>query len=130
MVFASPSRRPTHNSSSPRRRGSSTPGSLPSNREAAAYWVARSSRAMTAECAAHDRNQLRRPCERRDPYHVISLVGVMADTFCHHERRWLWVPAFPGTTRGECVHPSHHPPCRGVMISISSPFLSAVSAQR
>src|SRR6185295_16873129 len=41
-----------HHSSSPRRRGSSMPGSLSSNRSAAAYWVARSSRAMTAECVA------------------------------------------------------------------------------
>src|SRR6185369_10889527 len=41
-----------HHSSSPRRRGSSTPGSRWSNREAAVYWVARSSRAMTAERVA------------------------------------------------------------------------------
>ena len=34
------------------------------------------------------------------------------------------------TTGGERVQSSHHPPCRGVMISISSPAFSAVSAQR
>src|SRR4051794_3205673 len=36
--------------SSPRRRGSSTPRRCGSSREAAAYWIARSSRAMTTEC--------------------------------------------------------------------------------
>src|SRR6187399_1170501 len=40
---------PTHHLSSPRKRGPSTPGRLRSNRDATAYWVARSSRAMTGE---------------------------------------------------------------------------------
>src|SRR5881396_198321 len=39
-----------------------------------------------------------RPCERRDPYRMISVVGTMGETFRHHDRRWLWVPAFAGTT--------------------------------
>src|SRR6478735_6568739 len=38
--------------SSPRKRGSSTPRRRGLNRDAAAYWIARSSRAMTAECVA------------------------------------------------------------------------------
>src|SRR5689334_3420537 len=41
---------PHHHPLSPRRRGSSAPGTPCLNRWAAAYWVARSSRAMTAEC--------------------------------------------------------------------------------
>src|SRR6187399_2149429 len=41
---------------------------------------------------------LRRPCERRDPYAVPFRWGAVAETFCHHERRWLWVPSFAGTT--------------------------------
>src|SRR6185312_9773947 len=98
---------PHHHPSSPRRRGSSTPGTPCLNRWAAAYWVARSSRAMTAEFVAGARNQPRRPGERRDPYRVISLVGAVAETFRHHARRWLWVPAFAGTTRGETV-PGHN----------------------
>src|SRR3954454_2538341 len=38
--------------SSPRRRGSSTPRPCGWSRDAAAYWIARSSRAMTPECGA------------------------------------------------------------------------------
>src|SRR3954447_25341650 len=38
--------------SSPRRRGSSTPRPCGWSRDAAAYWIAWSSRAMTAECLA------------------------------------------------------------------------------
>jgi len=26
-------------------------------------------------------------------------LGTVADTFCRGQRRWLWVPAFAGTTR-------------------------------
>ena len=36
--------------------------------------------------------------ESGDPYSVSSHCGTVAETFCHHERRWLWVPAFAGTT--------------------------------
>ena len=36
------------------------------NREAAAYWIVRSSRTMTTSCGAA-RHPIRRPCERRDP---------------------------------------------------------------
>src|SRR5215475_10013325 len=43
------------------------------------------------------------PAERRDPYSAASQCGTLADTFRNVDRRWLWVPAFAGTTRGECV---------------------------
>src|SRR5206468_2579197 len=38
-----------------------------------------------------------------DPYAVPSHWGAVADTFRHHEGRWLWVPAFAGTTGGESL---------------------------
>src|SRR5665213_417962 len=71
-LAASPSRHPTRNSSSPRRRGSSIPEAVSWSREAAAYWIARSSRAMTAEFGAAvalplSTHATRRPCESRDP---------------------------------------------------------------
>src|SRR5262249_59034314 len=57
-----------------------------------------------------------------------------AETPPHPDRIWRCDPTSP-RTRGEVkrsvrgdVHP--HPPCRGVMISISSPALSCVWAQR
>src|SRR5258708_1287315 len=37
----------------------------------------------------------------RDPYSVIALWGTKADAFQDNQRRWLWVPAFAGTTNGE-----------------------------
>src|SRR5882672_12794709 len=40
----------------------------------------------------------RRPCESRDPYAVPSRCGTESETFHNNERRWLWVPAFAGTT--------------------------------
>src|SRR5437773_9400873 len=43
---------PAYRLSSPRRRGSSIPEASSLRREASAYWVARSSRAMTAEFGA------------------------------------------------------------------------------
>jgi hypothetical protein len=99
------------------------------NRDAAAYWIVRSSRTMTSYFDAGDCASSRRPGERRDPYAVSLALGTLADAFRNHEVRGLWVPAFAGTTRGEFQpHPSHHPPCRGVMISISSPFFSGVCA--
>src|SRR5882672_6213882 len=42
----------------------------------------------------------RRPCESRDPYAVPSRCGTESETFHNNERRWLWVPAFAGTTSG------------------------------
>src|SRR6267142_3301457 len=42
---------------------------------------------------------LRRPCESRDPYTVSYRLSTKAETFCPNERRWLWVPAFAGTTK-------------------------------
>src|SRR5436190_1226129 len=44
---------PQTKSSSPRKRGPSIPEHLRLIRAAAAYWVARSSRAMTVECAPY-----------------------------------------------------------------------------
>src|SRR5665647_3290422 len=41
---------------------------------------------------------LGRPGERRDPYSVFYLTGSVLDTSIHNHRRWLWVPAFAGTT--------------------------------
>jgi len=41
----------------------------------------------------------RRPCESRDPYTVPYRLSTKAETFCPNERRWLWVPAFAGTTK-------------------------------
>src|SRR6478736_3954030 len=58
------------------------------------------------------KSSLCRPGERRDPYRVISLGGTVADTFRNHARRWLWVPAFAGTTRGESVPSSPSLPWR------------------
>src|SRR5690349_21327399 len=58
--------------SSPRKRGSSIPEQRRSSREAAAYWIARSSRAMTVEVLTYD----------------VARNGSL----------WLWVPAFAGTT--------------------------------
>src|SRR5713101_6987023 len=45
----------------------------------------------------------RRPGERRDPYAVSFLLGTMSDAFCNNDGRWLWVPAFAGTTCGEIL---------------------------
>ena len=42
---------------------------------------------------------LRRPGESRDPYAVPFVFGTLVDTFRNHKRRWLWVPAFAGTTQ-------------------------------
>src|ERR1700754_1761006 len=41
-----------------------------------------------------------RPGERRDPY-TRSLVIRAAGDGHKHERQWLWVPAFAGTTCGK-----------------------------
>src|ERR1700719_1561512 len=43
----------------------------------------------------------RRPRARGDPYAVSSRCGTVGETFCNYQSRWLWVPAFAGTTRGE-----------------------------
>src|SRR5258708_17855998 len=83
----------------------SHPTALP----ATAYWIVRSSRTMTAEVDASECNLPRRPGERRDPYRVISLVGTVADAFGHNERRWLWVPALAGTTRGGVLRKRYSP---------------------
>src|SRR5882724_4276614 len=42
---------------------------------------------------------VRRPCESRDPYAVPSRCGTESETFHNNDRRWLWVPAFAGTTK-------------------------------
>jgi hypothetical protein len=42
----------------------------------------------------------RRSCESRNPYAAASQFGTLADGFCSNRRRWLWVPAFAGTTNG------------------------------
>ena len=43
-----------------------------------------------------------RPSEARarDPYAAASRFGALADAFCSNAVRWLWVPAFAGTTQG------------------------------
>ncbi len=40
----------------------------------------------------------RRPGARRDPYAAASLFGTVANAFSSNRLRWLWVPAFAGTT--------------------------------
>jgi hypothetical protein len=48
---------------------------------------------------------LRRPRERGGPYAAASRFGKVADGFCSNRLRWLWVPAFAGTTHsvvGSC----------------------------
>jgi general secretion pathway protein H len=40
----------------------------------------------------------RRPGVRRDPYAACSRFGTVADAFCRHRSRGLWVPAYAGTT--------------------------------
>src|ERR1700730_1214354 len=39
-----------------------------------------------------------RPCESRDPYAAASLAGAGARRLSNNSHRWLWVPAFAGTT--------------------------------
>src|SRR3989440_11078623 len=48
-----------------------------------------------------------RPGERRDPYAAASLFGKVATGFCSNKRRWLWVPAFAGTTLEIVIARSH-----------------------
>src|SRR2546430_16850502 len=40
----------------------------------------------------------RRPGERRDPYAAAHRIEDAVVTFCNNWHRWLWVPAFAGTT--------------------------------
>src|SRR5664280_1322759 len=40
----------------------------------------------------------RRPCERRDPYREVSRFRDVVDVLRNNQGRWLWVPAFAGTT--------------------------------
>jgi hypothetical protein len=35
-----------------------------------------------------------------DPYAVSYRFGRVAEAFCYQTRRWVWVPACAGTTRG------------------------------
>jgi hypothetical protein len=44
-----------------------------------------------------------RPCARRDPYAAAVGSGTWGDGFSHNLQRWLWGPAFAGTTCGESV---------------------------
>src|SRR6185369_17251135 len=44
----------------------------------------------------------RRPGERRDPYAVPARLGTRRETFRNKHGRWLWVPAFAGTTADIC----------------------------
>ena len=39
-----------------------------------------------------------RPCESRDPYAAAYRWDDVAAAFCSRLSRWLWVPAFAGTT--------------------------------
>jgi hypothetical protein len=39
------------------------------------------------------------PALSRDPYRVIYRSGDVADGFANNDGRWLWVPAFAGTTK-------------------------------
>ena len=39
------------------------------------------------------------PALSRDPYAAAVVSGTVVTGFGYHERRWLWVPAFAGTTR-------------------------------
>src|SRR5882724_7638234 len=39
-----------------------------------------------------------RPCERRDPYAAAWRLAQWPTTFSSNRLRWLWVPAFAGTT--------------------------------
>ena len=41
-----------------------------------------------------------RPCESRDPYAAAHQFGAAASAIFRHKHRWLWVPAFAGTTVG------------------------------
>src|SRR4051794_21376473 len=61
---------PTHRPSSPRKRGPSIPERLRSARNAAAYWVARSSRAMTLDYAASASSSSSLP--RRDDLDLVA----------------------------------------------------------
>src|SRR5439155_24234858 len=61
---------PAYSLSSPRRRGSSIPEASRLNRGAAAYWVARSSRAMTAEFVAPSSPSL----PRRDDLDLVAVL--------------------------------------------------------
>src|ERR1700676_4436077 len=88
-------------STSPRKRGEARKRRLSMNREAAAYRVARSRRAMTAEFDVTDCASGRRPRARGDPYAVSSRWGTVGETFCNYQSRWLWVTAFAGKTGGE-----------------------------
>src|ERR1700679_2106235 len=49
-----------------------------------------------------------RPCERRDPYAAASHFSIVADDFCFNKQRWLWVPAFAGTTRCGARRDAHN----------------------
>src|ERR1700738_1230062 len=54
-----------------------------------------------------------RPCESRDPYAAASRFGTVANGFGYNSRRWLWMPAFAGTThhitRSRATHPRFSP---------------------
>jgi hypothetical protein len=52
----------------------------------------------------------RRPCESRDPYAEDSQVEMEPTPRRNNNRRWLWVPAFAGTTRGEGATHGELPP--------------------
>jgi len=50
-------------------------------------------------CARKRAPLFRRPCERRDPYAVKLRFKDVASGTANNRSRWLWVPAFAGTTR-------------------------------
>ena len=55
----------------------------------------------------------RRPGESRDPYAVSSRFKNRCSTaFAQHERLWLWVPAFAGTTDQNVPRSRFHPDAR------------------
>src|SRR5882672_2853471 len=65
-------------------------------REAPVTRAIREARGLVMSNCSHRR----RPCERRDPYAVTVIIaeGVRSYWRPKNEGRWLWVPAFAGTT--------------------------------
>ena len=67
----------------------------------------------------------RRPGESRDPYAAAHREREMADGLFHDARRWLWVPAFAGTTIEVFEMPNSHGPLR---VGIGGPVGSGKTA--
>src|SRR2546430_13524785 len=97
------SRRPTRISSSPRKRGSSIPERLNMNRDAAAYWIARSSRAMTAEDDARDHLSTRRPRAGGGPHALPTRLGTGSEIFFNNKSPGAPGPPFARQAPGKEV---------------------------